>query len=571
MGPTANSRSRPSDGHSRHSQTGSKEVKEARQGGGSGWTEPPLEQAKPSYEDHGGMPYGVLEDMLPLGQAPSAKVKARVRTDPSGLKKIMGKNAGGLISDAHDTPEMTPVFDDDQAVAAAAAASLDPTAFTNQPLLIFDDDKDQDYMPRHPKKLAKPRLSRSSLARTAASSPAPTPTSSTSTPVPAPALSATTEHSRASAGETPVPVSAPKGVSVATATKRASKSEKHSQPITPQVNVPIANLDGIVAAAVKRSREVNNPSLGLAIREVHRQSLHDQHLMNLLLAILDTTATPEQNSEFRSHLSRAKRRIKSKEDAAKRVRKSPARHRNGVLSSSTSPRRSVAAPELVPRQSIEAPINQPKPKISIRISSQKKAAMVTQPTTTTNHVMPVPGRKQRAGTASSSSSLSSLTSHEDNVMDVDSADEAITTAQPLVQNPGLSAMGGNGLSAVGRLTLKRTSAEAEMDERDNAIAAKKQKYSEAVDRRDRSRPSHVRATPSRRQNNTAHNDAIIPPVRLIANGHLNQNMLSGEDTSADAASPLTEISSPASIRRGTPRAVDGPARTIKKKAKTKQS
>lgn len=56
------------------------------------WLEPSITH-RPSYIDHGGQPYGVLEHMQPLGEAPNAKVKARVK--PDGVRENCGVQGCG--------------------------------------------------------------------------------------------------------------------------------------------------------------------------------------------------------------------------------------------------------------------------------------------------------------------------------------------------------------------------------------------------------------------------------------------------------------------------------------------
>ena len=70
------------------------------------WVEPPLAPPKPSWADHGGAPYGVLEYIQPLGQPPSAKVKARVKEPPR--KAAVAKSVAAERRESVDTPDGTP-------------------------------------------------------------------------------------------------------------------------------------------------------------------------------------------------------------------------------------------------------------------------------------------------------------------------------------------------------------------------------------------------------------------------------------------------------------------------------
>lgn len=72
------------------------------------WIEPPLRTPAPSFHDYPGVSRGgVLENMLPLGTHPTARVKARSKGD-SLRKTIQARNlgTGGLvIDDGRSTPE----------------------------------------------------------------------------------------------------------------------------------------------------------------------------------------------------------------------------------------------------------------------------------------------------------------------------------------------------------------------------------------------------------------------------------------------------------------------------------
>lgn len=571
MPSATSSRSRHTSAHVRTSQPAQREKKDDA---GAAWEEPPLEQAKASYEDHGGAPFGVLEDMLPLGQAPNAKVRSRVRGEAGARKTALGKNAAGVISDTQDTPESTPAFD-------PPASTFDQNPLPGQPLLVFDDEKDQDYMPRKSKKTAKGRASRSSLARTAASSPANTPTpaaaDSPSAPPPAPApVSVPVPPSEPlppeQLAQTPVTASSSTAMNGTPMPSTAKRTPRRSTPLptlSPQIKMARSNLEEIFEAAVRRSREVNNPKLGLALREIHKQSLQDQSMMDLLAAILDQRATPEQVVIFRDHVGRAKRRIKGGEDSNHKSRKSPSHTHGANTSASPSPSKPAPPPELIPRQSIEAPVALPRPKISIRVNPPKKTSITIQPKNKDIRAMM---SKPRSQSVSSTSSLSSLTSLEEDAMDVDSDDDTkvASAARTVATSTPYEMAQPNGLTVEHPLAsrpLKRTSAEAEMDDREKALLVKKQRLGEGIDREDRSRPSYERTERTESTHSFGvDGNAIIPPVQLRANGHKRRSNKVG---SPDMGSPLTDISSPPSTGRASPQR--GPAKTIKKKAKTKQS
>lgn len=99
-----------------------------------GFTEPQLAN-KPSYREGSGSHYGVSEHMQPLGEAPNARVKARVRPDnvrQHTLSHVKGQQMGV------QTPEGTP---------APTAAPLEDRDTHAAPQITVDDENDDDYAP----------------------------------------------------------------------------------------------------------------------------------------------------------------------------------------------------------------------------------------------------------------------------------------------------------------------------------------------------------------------------------------------------------------------------------------
>lgn len=513
-------------------------AKETIPGKSSVWSEPPLQDAKPSFEDHGGVPFGVLEDMQALGTRPGAKVKARAKE--ATKKSMLSKSAPGMASDAQNTPESTPTLE-----ASATATTEPPTTLLDQPLLVVDDEKDQDYMPRKIKKSHKSRLSRSAAK----------PTSS-----PAPAM------------ESPAPATATTSASVVIPSSPAPTPRPSSRrPSVPDAPLPdaqsrIPNLKAIVDAAVERSLEVGNPSLGFALQELYNESLHDPRLASLLAGILEQTASPEETKEFREHITRHKKRYKSREESASNTVKKPEPAVNGSKKPH-SPRKSAPPPpELVPRQSIEAPAQLPAPKISLRVNFSKKSSTTKQSSSKTKKNDAKSG-SQHLSRRASSSSLSSLTSNEDDGhedrmdldLDLDLSNEGsnVTRMQEthVAQSTDLRDTAVNDSTTNLAVTpllngssLKRSSAEAEMDERDKILASKKQKLDQTLYRDGSTEESHIRPELSSYR---PVKEIIVPPVQLFPNG---------EPVGNREESPLTEVSiSPP------------PGKGHTKKAKTKQS
>lgn len=503
---------------------------------GDSFVEPPL-AAKPSYEDApGGGAYGVMADMQPLGTLPNAKVKSRVKD--ASRRSTLGKNAGHMLPESLDTPEGTPGFE------APGSASLAPEGNSPPPLPpTADDENDEDFMPvAKKKKSAKSRASKGGTATPAAAA----------TPTPA---AATTKTSSA-----PAPASTSNAPRVRNAELQLLQDQAMDE--------SRQKLAVIVEAAVKRSREVGNPSLGLALRFIYEESLINDSLFRLLEVILLQTATEKQRAEFRGHISRAKKIIKNG---------------GGVIGKRASVKASVP-PENTARPSIETSAPPPKqPKISLRVKPPRKPSHAHEEALETNGTMlqKEMSPRKRAGSEESESSLSSLTSIEDE--DQMEVDEPPTQAVAPAQMNGFAAPTAQSNLTVNQparnATLKRSSAESELpvDDRDENLQAKKQKYSETLAKnRWDSFESDVRERDARLPRPTIKipantNPLVQPPVKLAPNGQAGTATRAREG-SIENGSPLSELSTTPVSRRGTPRRFDMPAgKTVKKKAKTKQS
>ena len=110
----------------------------------------------PFRDHHSGSHYGVAEHMQPLGEAPNARVKARVKPD-GGRKSMLGKGAAGLGGDAQETPDGTP----------APPSAPQPTMEQSPaPKIVVEDEDDGDYAPNGTNKTkeraANPRAARRS-------------------------------------------------------------------------------------------------------------------------------------------------------------------------------------------------------------------------------------------------------------------------------------------------------------------------------------------------------------------------------------------------------------------------
>ncbi len=73
---------------------------------------------------------------------------------------------------------------------------------------------------------------------------------------------------------------------------------------------PQIRLQDVVDSAVERSRQLGNPILGLAIRKLWEESLHNRTLAELLDAVLQGKTTPRQTTDFQSYIKIARKQIK---------------------------------------------------------------------------------------------------------------------------------------------------------------------------------------------------------------------------------------------------------------------
>lgn len=504
----------------------------------SGWTEPALSE-KPSYRDSNGSGYGVNEYMQPLGEAPSAKVKARVKPD-GGRKSLLGKNAVGGGLNAQDTPEGTP--------APPAQASGTP-----QPSMVIDDDRDGDYAPQGNGR-RKERMSRSRTANRR----------SESTPVPAGATSAKTRPSKPF--KAPDPPAKPKIV---------NNNKKYDE----------FKLKQVVEAAKKRALEVNKPDLCAAVHEIWIQSLTDDRLTQLLECILTQTATKKQTAEFQSYVRTAKRKLRADEKELNEQKAKARAHvaveaatvRERPESTNGSHSLPLRSPSRFTGEEGEAsalPSTEPSEprqlaKPTVKVTSASKSP--SRKRASQGQKMEVSPSKKRSGSVGSDSSLTDMTSNADDteVDEVDGPAPATSTHVDGITGKDHAAERGS-LAAPAR-GVKRSSADAEMrDEELRELAAKKQKLGENINRDDSFQESSMRSTPTRQSTlraQQARNGVLPPSLTLAPPNAPNVSTRGNMAVSTDLDSPL---SSAASSRRGTPQVQKAP-KSFGKRAKTKQS
>ncbi|EME42272.1 hypothetical protein DOTSEDRAFT_73191 [Dothistroma septosporum NZE10] len=497
------------------------------------WVEPSLAAPKPSYQDHGAGPYGVLEHMQPLGEVPSAKVKARAKGDGS-RKSVLGRSSAAPGADAQETPEGTP---------APTAGTPQPMDLPVQQPVVIDDERDADYAPTANGK-KKERATRTRAVKRKSES------TSSATPAAQPPQTIVTPH------------------------KKEVTFEYDGE-----------KLLKVVEAAKARAREVGKPDLADAVHAIYLQSLETFQLRVLLEAILTQRATPEQNAEFQQYVRAAKKKLKdaklqSRHQPGKTVGDGTIEKTSAIAASPTpkltlnpAPHRQTGTSSAIPSTERQEPT---KPRISLKVKSPHK-----DPNRHRSHhgkVSVSPRKRERANSNASDSSLTDLTSNDgEDDMDVDQRETDGDVAGPSTRTHDTNVKdlaAERGSLAVPGTAAKRSSAEAELEqERDREMAAKKQRLSGSVKREFDFEESNVRPSLSatRLRGPKLKANTLAPPsLKLEPNASRTASVRGSRAPSMDVDSPLSALSSPATSRQSTPRVWQVKPKP-KQRAKTKQS
>ena len=464
--------------------------------------------------------------MQPLGEAPSARVKTRVKAD-GGRKSVLGKSAAAQGLDSQDTPEGTPV---------PQASTQEEVTAPPQPQIVVDDEDDADYAPKATGK-------KGNLAAR-----------------PSPAKQRGSTSSKAKSKFEPVDV---------------PKEKKYSG----------EKLRGIVEQAVIRAFDMGKPDLAHAVKEIYIGSLSNARLADLLDAILLQTATPAQTTEFQDYVRAAKKKLKEekekKEKEAKQKEKDAKRKDPGNTNgASPLPLRSPSNAIKLEQDTSAIPsteyLEPQKKKISLKVKSPSKDSGRRR-SANSAAMSPSPSKK-RSGSIESDSSLTDMTSNPDDDMDIDEPD-ALDEKPPSRVNgiTGKDHAAERGSLAAPQRGIKRASAEVEREEeeRERSLASKKAKLNETLIHDYTAQESSVRerprASPARLRTLRGKNTSLAPPsLSVTTNGIRNTSTRGSRAVSTDLDSPLSELS-PMSSRGNTPHIYRGPAKTIGKKAKTKTS
>lgn len=222
------------------------------------WIEPPLKEPTPSFRDHGFERGGVLENMQPLGQPPSAKLKAKVKGD---LQRRPDTGRNGLmfvLEEAGETSEATP------SVEPRRSESQKPEELLPEIPPSRDDEADDDYMPRKKLKTA-PRPQKSTGVKTGT-------------------VTATPAQSR----------------------------ERSSSNAGIHIRTPVGHglLQLIVDNAAIKAARSGDRRLADALHNMYRESFQDEGLAVLLNDILANKATAEQAVMFKKYIRQQKKLLK---------------------------------------------------------------------------------------------------------------------------------------------------------------------------------------------------------------------------------------------------------------------
>lgn len=107
----------------------------------------------------------------------------------------------------------------------------------------------------------------------------------------------------------------PKGVPKTTPVKiNPPQPSLHGTPSS-RTSAGQARLRQVVESAVERANELGNPVLGLAVKKLFDESLHNRTLADLLDAVLSQKPTQRQAADFQGYIKVARKQIKAESDA----------------------------------------------------------------------------------------------------------------------------------------------------------------------------------------------------------------------------------------------------------------
>lgn len=200
----------------------------------------------------------------------------------------------------------------------------------------------------------------------------------------------------------------PKGGAKVVATKAASTQPAPLGTPTIRNGVGQTRLQQIVESAIDRSRELGDPALGIALKQLYEESLRNSVVADLLEAVLSQKPTSQQTAEFQSYIKAARKHIRATDDLGKHL-KHPASESISKSSTTKSARVGVTRHSGTQKDRTGAPgLNNHLPSSNNRSSKQRSANMELNGTPSKEER---PSKRvKRSKSASSDSSLSSLDS-----------------------------------------------------------------------------------------------------------------------------------------------------------------
>ena len=376
----------------------------------------------------------------------------------------------------------------------------------------------------------------------------------------------------------------PKGTTRTTPVKATAlqPSLQGGTPIS-RTTVGQARLRQVVESAVERANELGNPVLGLAVKKLFEESLHNRTLAELLDAVLSQKPTSRQAADFQGYIKVARKQIKAEADRAAATHVDQASQ-----SASKSPSKSGRS---VAHQTGNAKdFSDATSANEFEISGALKRTRNMDGNGITAKSERPAKRRKRSHSASSLSSLSSLSSIEHAFAPAEGSEQAdfakvdastqpiiTATAEPLL-GPKLHTYSASKPSSPSNKRPAST-AESTFDELSEQVAPKRRKLQTfddytVID-------SNIRAAPiSKTQTQFLSSSSPVPSLPSLRtqqprlrNGTSQRNRRDDyDDLQSPGSSAQSELLIPPPSSRGaTPVHVGRPAKQVKRAARIKMS
>ena len=202
----------------------------------------------------------------------------------------------------------------------------------------------------------------------------------------------------------------PKASTKTTTTKTASTPAAPLGTLTSRTGVGQTRLQQIVESAIDRSRELGDPALGIALKQLYEESLRNSVVADLLEAVLSQKPTSQQTAEFQSYIKAARKQIRATDDSAKHYKNPATKSKSKSISPNIkNARGNVTRHSGTPKDRVTAHGVHNHLSNSTNRSAKKKSTNMELNGTTAREERPSK-RMKRSKSASSDSSLSSLDS-----------------------------------------------------------------------------------------------------------------------------------------------------------------